>query len=94
MGGPHQTLSIVLHDPFFAWLRPLSSLIVQLDERLAAEQPVQPADFDAFREQTRSLLQKNLDGPGFGEEYRRVLQASPDVVIAHGRVSALLSEDA
>jgi hypothetical protein len=93
MGGPHQALRIILEDDFFAWLRPLASLIVQMDERLAADDPVLPADVQAFEDQTRGLLQRDLGGHVYREAYQRILQASPEVVIAHGRVFALLADN-
>jgi hypothetical protein len=39
--NPHQMLHLVIQDPWFAWLRPISALIVQADERLADDAPVQ-----------------------------------------------------
>lgn len=92
MGGPHQALRIIMQHEWFAWLRPLSTLIVQADERLAADAPVRSADVEAFREETRGLLQRDLGGALFRERYQRALQASPDVVIAHGRLAAALAE--
>ncbi len=92
MGGPHQALRIILEDEFFAWLRPLAALIVQVDERLAADEPIHPADVLAFEEQTRGLLQRDLGGDAFRDAYQRILQASPEAVIAHGRVFAILAD--
>ena len=92
MGGPHQTLRIVMEHEWFAWLRPLSTLIVQADERLASETPMQPADVLAFRDETRSLLHSDRGGVQFQDRYQRALQASPDVVIAHGKLMAALAE--
>ncbi len=92
MGGPHQVLRIVMHDEWFEWLRPFAALIVQMDERLAIEEPVEPADVDVFCDQTRALLQRDGGGEEFRDRYQRALQASPDVVIAHGRVMPLLAE--
>lgn len=92
MGGPHQALRIVMQHEWFAWLRPLSTLIVHADERLASDEPVRIADVDAFRDETRGLLQRDLGGALFRERYQRALQNSPDVVIAHGRLAAALAE--
>jgi hypothetical protein len=94
MGGPHQALRIVMQHEWFAWLRPLSTLIVQADERLAAEEPIRPTDVDAFRDEIRGLLQRDLGGATFRDRYQRALQASPEVVIAHGRLAAALAETA
>ena len=92
MGGPHQALRIVMQHDWFAWLRPLSTLIVQADERLASDAPVLPADVQAFRDEARGLLQSDHGGVLFHGRYQRVLQASPDVVIAHGRLVTALAE--
>ena len=86
----HQALRLVMDDPWFAWLRPLANLIVATDERLADDAPVTPADVDRVSEHVRGLLQLSLGGDGFRTEYQRTLQDTPEVVIAHGKVRALL----
>ena len=37
--GSGALLQLVLNDPWFAWLHPLSGLVVQIDELLAADEP-------------------------------------------------------
>ena len=37
--GSGALLRLVLNDPWFAWLHPLSGLVVQIDELLAADEP-------------------------------------------------------
>jgi hypothetical protein len=86
----HEALRLAMHDPWFAWLRPLANLIVAADERLADEAPVSPADVERVSEHVRGLLQLNLAGDTFRTEYQRTLQETPDVVVAHGKVLALL----
>ena len=85
-----ELLRLVMDDPWFAWLRPLAGLIVQADERLADGVPVQPADVEAFVEQVRGLLRLDLGGPKFRERYQQLLQEEPDVVVAHGKVLAMV----
>jgi hypothetical protein len=92
IGGPHQVLQLVLQDPWFAWLRPMAELIVQADERLAEDRPIQMDEAESFGSQVMQLLQQDLGGPQFRDEYRRSLQELPDVVVAHSRVLALLAE--
>jgi hypothetical protein len=92
IGSPHQVLRVVMHDEWFEWLQPLAALIVQMDERLAVEEPVEPADVDVFCDQTRAMLQRDGGGSEFRDRYQRALQGSPDVVVAHGRVMPLLAE--
>jgi hypothetical protein len=92
IGSPHQVLQLVLRDPWFAWLRPISELIVQADERLSDDHPVQMEDVRAFASQVQQLLQHDLGGPQFRDEYHRSLQDLPDVVMAHAQIVKLLAE--
>jgi hypothetical protein len=88
--GPAEALRLVLQDNAFAWLRPLSELIVQLDTRLAEDVEVQTSEVVEMADQARGLLQRDAGGSLFHDAYRRLLQDAPEVVVAHGRVTALL----
>jgi hypothetical protein len=83
-------LQLVIHDPWFGWLRPLSELVVQIDERLDADEPTTAGQAKALIEQVRSLLRPSEGGDVFQENYHAALQQTPDVVIAHHEVSVLL----
>lgn len=87
-----ELLRLVLDDPHFAWLRTLSALIVQIDELVLADELATEADAEAKVKDVESLLHTTNGAPGaFNIRYREALQASPDVVVAHGHVVALLS---
>jgi hypothetical protein len=88
--GAHVVLRLVMHDPWFQWLRPLAAVIVQIDERLADDRAVNEADVDTFRALTARLLRG--DPGAFRESYQRALQESPDIVVAHGKVIAFMEE--
>ena len=88
-----QALRLVLQDPWFAWLRPLATLIVEMDERLDADEPVHAAGVEGYAQQVRTLLSGELAGDGFRREYHRMLQEVPAVVLAHGRLAKLLAAD-
>jgi hypothetical protein len=90
--GPGEALKLALEDSAFAWLRPLSELIVQLDTRLAEEADVQASEVRAIAVQTRALLHEAAGGAVFHDAYRRLLQDAPEVVVAHGQVTALLAD--
>jgi hypothetical protein len=90
--GPAEALRLALEHDAFAWLRPLSELIVQLDTRLAEEAELNATDVVDLVAQARALLQRSGGGPVFHDAYRRLLQDAPEVVVAHGRVTALLAE--
>jgi hypothetical protein len=92
--SPQEALRLAMSDPWFAWLAPLAALIVQVDERLADDAPVQAVEVAALRGRAVSLLRQPLPGDAFSEQYQRALQESPDVVVAHGRLAALLRDAA
>jgi len=83
-------LQLLIHDPWFGWLRPLSELVVQIDERLDADEPTRVSQAKALIDQAKSLLRPSEGGDVFQENYHAALQQTPDVVIAHHEVSVLL----
>jgi hypothetical protein len=86
-----ELLNLVLHDPWFAWLHELSTLVVQIDERLAAEEPATKTDADTFVVQTRALLAPSEDGDGFEKRYYEALQRDPNVILAHAEMMQVLA---
>jgi len=80
--GSGTLLRLVLNDPWFAWLHPLSGLVVQIDELLAADEPTS-ADGEALLNQARGLMRPDENGEGFARRYHRAIQDVPDVLIAH-----------
>lgn len=86
-----QLLGLVMDDPWFAYLHELSRLVVQIDERLDAEEPATPSEATRFVQQARALLTPAEQGQGFEKRYFEALQRDPDVVLAHGAMVRLLS---
>jgi hypothetical protein len=82
-------LQLVLHDEWFAWLRPLSALVVQIDELFDAEEATE-AEAAALIAQARALLKPEEGDEGLGEKYRAALQRTPEVVLAHAEASKIL----
>lgn len=81
-------LEALIGAPELAWLNPLTSLIVRLEE-LLEDSTAQPQIGDCVAE-IRKLLKPAADGQGFQRRYADAMQRSPEVVVAHGRaVSAL-----
>jgi hypothetical protein len=86
-----ELLQLVLDDPHFAWLRTLSSLIVQLDDLTLTDELATEEDARLLVRRVHALLHASGgDAAEFGERYREALQKSPEVVVAHGQVVALL----
>src|SRR3954463_16313405 len=82
-GGPGQLLRLLTEDPYFAWLHPMSELIVDLDSLLTQE--ILPAGTVAgVRQEINRLTQAG--GSAFWIRYAPLLQSDTDVVMAHGRL--------
>lgn len=86
-----ELLQLVISDERFAWLRPVSELIVGIDEMMDAAEPATAAEAEALLAGARSLLKPSETGGGFGGKYFAAIQQSPDVVLAHREVTRLLS---
>ena len=84
IGGPADFLQVLIHDPFFAWLRPISELAVQIDEFVYSKTPLDPAQGEALVAQAIKLLTPNESGDNFEQNYHRALQQSPEASRAHG----------
>src|SRR5688572_11440358 len=67
-------LTALLNDPQFAWLRPISQLIVRIDELLSDKTPPMRNDVDAVVSQVRTLTSPNAEGDIYARRYDMVLQ--------------------
>jgi hypothetical protein len=78
-------LKLLTDDPWFAWLQPLSQLIVAMDEALdaRAKTPLTAEMAAALVKRTGELLVAAETGEGFPRHYFDALQRDPDVVMAH-----------
>lgn len=88
VNGPHHALALLSDDPWFQWLRPFLVLVVQIDERLADARRLTADEVEAWRVETRALLQSPVDTP-VGRDYQRSLQELPAAVVLHGRLMDL-----
>jgi hypothetical protein len=86
-------LNALLNDPQFAWLRPISQLIVRIDELLGDKTPPMRNDIDAVVSQVKALTSPNAEGNIYERRYDTVLQEHPDAVFAHRDVLGLLKEE-
>ncbi len=83
-------LQLVMSDPWFAWLRQLSELIVEMDELLAAKETPKEATAAALVQQANLLLTPSETGSEFQKKYFTAMQQSPEVVLAHSEFAGLL----
>lgn len=91
IGSPGHLLQLVMTDPWFAWLRPLSHLVVRIDELMEAKEETTLQDIAKVLGDVRELLKPSEAGEGFERNYYEALQRTPDVVLAHAHVKKLLT---
>ena len=83
-------LQLVINDPWFAWLHPLSELVVRIDETIEPGLPATETDGAALVEQIERLLSPAESGEVFARRYFEALQRQPAVVLAHAEVRRAL----
>ena len=100
-------LEALIGAPELAWLNPLTSLIVRLEEAIeenatenapenAPENATETARGAAVADcvaEIRKLLRPNAGGFGFQRKYAEAMQRSPEVVVAHGRAVAAVGRE-
>jgi hypothetical protein len=85
-----ELLDLVLRDADFEWLRVLSALIARMDELVDADEDAD-VELRAVIDRLRTLVR--FEGnPGFNQPYREIIEAVPDALVAHVRLSRLLSD--
>src|SRR5215212_6735830 len=87
--SPGHLLRLVSEDPFFAWLKPMTSLIVVIDEMASTD--FERSDSDAVVERVGRLFGAEPDAE-FAERYRPILQRDVDVAIGHAAVRQSLAK--
>lgn len=87
-----QLLQLVLNDPWFTWLHPLSQLVIRIDELLDDESELLLVEVEHFLIEARALIRPSEEGDGFERSYYEALQREPDVIFAHVEVKKLLAK--
>lgn len=80
---------LVTSDTSFAWIGPMTTLIVQIDEQVASKEPITAGAVDGLYAETRSLLASPEPTP-FKTEYTQLLQENPGLVMKHSAVMQAL----
>lgn len=91
IASAHDFLTLLLQDPWFAWLKPLSELIVSLDEALDEKRNRIGGEAEIWFTRTRQLLVASETGEAFPKHYDNALQRDPDVILAQAGVAKALS---
>ena len=77
---PAHLLQLLTDDPFFAWLKPVTALIVDIDEM--ARTDFLASDVAAIADRVDRLFGPKAD-EGFSQQYVPMLQRNVDVAISH-----------
>lgn len=89
-----QLLQLVLSDPWFTWLHPLSQMVIRIDELLDEDNELTIVEVEHFLSDVRNLIRPSEEGDGFERSYYEALQREPDVIFAHVEVKKLLTKAA
>ncbi len=91
--GQGELFRLVLDDEWFSWLRPVSQFIVQVDEALAAKEPIEVTQVNEFLSQARTLLQPAEEGTTSEQRYYQAIQRDPNIALMNADLSKLLTEN-
>lgn len=86
-----QLLQLVMNDPWFTWLHPLSNAVVRIDEMLEEDCNLSLEDVAQILTEVRGMIHPSELGDGFERSYYEALQRAPDVVMAHCEMKKLLT---
>ena len=89
--SPGTFLELVIGAPELAWLRPMTALIVAIDELLDGKEALAEKDEADYLADVRKLLVADPSGGDFEQRYAAALHDTPDIVLAHGAVMRALS---
>lgn len=85
-------LDRLMNDPAWAWLRPLSSLIAEVDHALAQDAELSAMEGAAAAAHIRGLIfgEGDLTDEAFLTHYRSLLQLDHTLASTHGELRGLL----
>ncbi len=96
---PGELLQQLIHNPWFAWLRPFSEMVVRIDEMQEAGRGTKaahplPTEQEAgdVLEQVRLLLNPAMGSDLSGGRYQEILQKDTVVAAAHAEVAKQLPD--
>ncbi len=86
---PTRLLRLLNEDPFFEWLKPITSLIVDIDEMSRTD--FERADVDAIVARGERLFGATAESE-FTQKYVPILQRDVAVAMAHAAVRQMLAK--
>ena len=93
-GAGLELLDRLMNDPAWAWLRPLSSLIAEVDHALAQDAELSAMEGAAAAAHIRGLIfgEGDLADNEFLTHYRSLLQLDHKLASTHGQLRVLMKE--
>jgi len=91
VGTTSEFLGLVLEHRDFEWIRAFSALLAQLDEWLEAPDTSSDREAGDILEAFRLLVQRDGPNQAFSQPYWRMVESTPEVFIAHVKLSRLLN---
>ncbi len=83
-----EMVQLLTDDPFFAWLKPLTSLIVDIDEMVRKD--FGAADVSAIADRLGRLFGGRTSDAEFAKRYFPILQRDVQIAMAHAAVRRAL----
>jgi hypothetical protein len=78
-----QYFQLVVDDPYFAWLRKLSSLIALIDEAVSVRRPATESEARALQAEAKIILNFEDADEDFNDRFQTALQNNSDAVLGH-----------
>lgn len=88
VAGPTHLLQLLNEDPFFTWLKPLTAVIVEIDEMSRTD--FAAPQLEAMTARVRGIFAGD-GGTPFASRYLPLLQRDVDVAIAHAAIRQILA---
>ena len=88
--SPQHFLQLLTGDPRFAWLRPLSGMIVYIDEVEEGSITIDNKVLEGICLRIRTLLSSESVEGGFYARYSVVLNSEPDILFEHVQLTRAL----
>lgn len=88
VSGPTHLLQLLQEEPFFEWLKPLTALIVDIDEMTRTD--FEEAEAKAITARLERLFGSDVD-EAFSRRYVPILQRDIDVAVGHAAVRKALA---
>ena len=83
-------LHLLIHDPWFSWLRPFTQLVVRIDELMEETKPIDLATARPLLAEAWALLDPSETGAEHQRRYYQHLQEEAPIMMAHGDLKRYL----